>query len=66
MRSIFHNLAIKNDLTQVLPLACLPFRKKTRKFQLEVSWNSKGSLHYAKPTGQRAVGIPEENGTFSD
>ena len=22
-----------------------------------------GAFHYAKPTGQRSVGIPEENGT---
>jgi len=28
---------------------------------------TKGAFHYAKPTGQRLVGIPEENGTaFSD
>jgi len=23
----------------------------------------RGAFHYAKPTGQRSVGIPEENGT---
>ena len=23
----------------------------------------KGCIHYTKPTGQRSVGIPEENGT---
>ena len=25
----------------------------------------RGAFHYAKPTGQRSVGIPEENGTTS-
>ena len=30
-------------------------------------WNIKGAFHYAKVTGQRSVGIPEENEmTFSD
>ena len=34
---------------------------------LVLGQNSLGAFHHAKPTGQRSVGIPEENGTtFSD
>ena len=42
MGSMFHNSAIKNNLAQILPVACLLFCKNTRKFRLKVKCNSKG------------------------
>ena len=50
------------DLENPLPL----FNEVQRWFQ-PVYYDKWGAFHYAKQTGQRAVGIPEENGTtFSD
>ena len=47
-------------------VSCGPKRQKSISASGHME-KTEGAFHYAKPTGQRSVGIPEQNGTaFSD